>query len=130
MSDYLDNNCFTAEAWSRALSAVRDAFEIIEIRKEQEQCMKATACGQDLLAILPHGFSKTLCFMGIPILLSSLFNSGEDGKTPVLPIVIAVSPLTQLILNHVKDYLPFRAVCPYIRWKRQSTSAFGLGVYF
>ena len=76
------------------------------------------------MALLPTGYGKTLSFTGLVILYDYLFN-GEPGSASRLkkndpsffrPVAFVISPLTQLILNHVRDFnLVVRTKCPDLR---------------
>ena len=72
-------------------------FNII-LKPKQVLCLEAVYHGQDLLAVLPTGYGKSL----ILHLLSSLI--AEKNRTDVLekPVIIVISPLNLLINDQLQ----------------------------
>ena len=76
--------------------ALKDRFRLTEFRPHQLEIINATLAGHDVLAILPTGAGKSLCYQ-LPALIGS-------GKTSGITVVI--SPLRSLMadqVQHLKD---------------------------
>ena len=54
--------------------------------------------GEDVLAVLPTGYGKSLCFLSLPDALDALYNK-EHGHC----LVIVISPLKALMENQVRN---------------------------
>ena len=67
---------------------LRDVFGFKEFRPGQRQIIDAVACGENVLAIMPTGGGKSLCFQ-LPALLN-------DGLT------VVISPLIALMRDQVR----------------------------
>ncbi|XP_035658335.1 probable ATP-dependent DNA helicase RecS [Branchiostoma floridae] len=95
-----------ARSIDEAISSVLTEVEgISELKREQRDALKAFVGGEDVLALLPTGFGKSLIYQLVPGVCkklaetegSSLFH-GVDK-----PIVIVVSPLVALMEDQVKE---------------------------
>jgi ATP-dependent DNA helicase RecQ len=82
-----DSIITTAAATARLRAALRDRFGLEEFRPGQEEAAAAVLAGRDLVAVMPTGAGKSLCFQ-LPALLL-------DGVT------IVVSPLIALMKDQV-----------------------------
>lgn len=87
-----------------AISSVLTEVEgISELKREQRDALQAFVGGEDVLALLPTGFGKSLIYQLVPrvckklALGSSMFHGVEK------PIVIVVSPLVALMEDQVKE---------------------------
>ncbi|XP_019624894.1 PREDICTED: ATP-dependent DNA helicase Q-like SIM isoform X1 [Branchiostoma belcheri] len=98
----------SASAIDRAITSVLASLDgISELKCEQEKALKAFLSGEDVLALLPTGFGKSLIYQLVPLVCkaylqtegerSSLFPGVEN------PIVIVVSPLVALMEDQVKE---------------------------
>ncbi len=82
-----DSIITTAAATARLRAALGDRFGLEEFRPGQEEAAAAVLAGRDLVAVMPTGAGKSLCFQ-LPALLL-------DGAT------IVVSPLIALMKDQV-----------------------------
>ena len=103
---------FSGADWDAALEFIARVFGHETLRPEQKIALEALFTGKNLLALLPTGFGKTLSFTSLVLLYDYLFN-GAPGSASRLqptdarffrPILFVISPLTQLILNHVNSF--------------------------
>ena len=97
MAEKISNNNLSSpadeeydEAIYRALSAC--GLESITLKPEQEECLRYLHQGEDLVAILPTGFGKSLIFQLLPFLLPT-----KETKN----IVLVIAPLTSIIEDQV-----------------------------
>ena len=115
---------FSRDEWDAALSFLCRVFGYDSLRPEQARALDTLFVGTDLLALLPTGYGKTVSFTGLVILYDYLFNGPpgtesrlqQNHKDFFRPVLFVISPLTQLILNHVRDFN--RAVadlCPWLK---------------
>lgn len=103
---------FTRSHFDAACSFLCHVWGIDDLKTQQKQTLEALFRGQDTIALLPTGFGKTLSFQGLVLLFDYLFNGAPDAKdrkhpsnpTFIRPVLIVVSPLTQLILRQVADF--------------------------
>ena len=84
---------FTSEeAWVQVMlsskTLLREVFGFKEFRPGQREIIDAVACGENVLAIMPTGGGKSLCFQ-LPALLN-------DGLT------VVISPLIALMRDQVR----------------------------
>lgn len=73
---------------SQATALLRDVFGFDAFRPGQEEIVEAVAGGQDVLAIMPTGGGKSLCFQ-----LPALMRSG---------VTVVISPLIALMRDQVR----------------------------
>ena len=71
-----------------AKTLLRDVFGFKKFRPGQREIIDAVACGENVLAIMPTGGGKSLCFQ-LPALLN-------DGLT------VVISPLIALMRDQVR----------------------------
>ena len=71
------------------------------------------AASNDVLAVLPTGFGKSLLFQLIPGLCVELYNLGYSCY-PRSPIVIVICPLNALIECHMKELKHRGILCTYL----------------
>ena len=57
--------------------------------------------GEDVLAVLPMGIGKSLCYFTLPLLIEVL----REDSFALPTIIIVVTPLTALMKDQVKRYL-------------------------
>ena len=62
-----------------------------ELKELQMQVIVAFVMGQDVFAILPTGYGKSLCYAYLPILLDDLY------RDSVRKSIVVVTPLTAIM---------------------------------
>ena len=78
-------------------------FEVVEnVSEEQRSGITNFIRRNDVLAVLPTGFGKSLLFQFIPGLCVELHNLGYSCYSKS-PIVIVICPLNALIECHMKE---------------------------
>ena len=77
------------ELKEKALNILHEYFTYTEFTKEQEQCIVDTMSGKDVVAILPTGAGKSLCFQ-----IPALYFKG---------ITIVITPLVSLMHDQVEQ---------------------------
>ncbi len=82
-----------ASLMAKARSALSTVFGFSEFRPGQEEILRATLAGEDVLAVMPTGSGKSLCFQ-LPAIL-------RGGLT------LVVSPLIALMRNQVAQLREF-----------------------
>lgn len=82
------------------IEAAEKLFGITNLHPKQLDVMRAIAEGRDILAVLPTGFGKSLCFQ-LPALLA-----------PQARATVVVSPLVALIKDQVNDLRGRRGIRP------------------
>ncbi|ART68315.1 ATP-dependent DNA helicase [Mycobacterium dioxanotrophicus] len=82
------------------IEAAEKLFGITDLHPKQLEVMRAIAEGKDVLAVLPTGFGKSLCFQ-LPALLA-----------PHERATVVVSPLIALIKDQVNDLRGRRGIRP------------------
>lgn len=80
--------------------AAEKLFGISELQPKQLEVMKGIVEGRDVLAVLPTGFGKSLCFQ-LPALLA-----------PQARATVVVSPLVALIKDQINDLRGRRGIRP------------------
>ena len=75
---------------------LKDVFGFDAFRLGQEEIVRAVAEGQNVLAIMPTGGGKSLCFQ-LPALM-------RDGVTVVISPLIALF-LIELVFPHTQFYI-------------------------
>lgn len=68
------------------------------VKAEQMQVMSKFVEGNDVFAILPTGFGKSLCYLCLPIVFDMLQDHPSQKD---LSIIVIVTPLTALIKDQV-----------------------------
>ncbi|XP_078607893.1 ATP-dependent DNA helicase RecQ-like [Branchiostoma floridae x Branchiostoma japonicum] len=87
----------------QAISAVLEELDgISELKREQNEALKAFLTGKDILALLPTGFGKSLIYQLVPLVYKKLADSSLFSGV-ASPIVIVVSPLVALMEDQVKE---------------------------
>lgn len=85
---------------AKFIEAAEKLFGITNLHPKQLEVMRAIAEGRDVLAVLPTGFGKSLCFQ-LPALLA-----------PQARATVVVSPLIALIKDQVNDLRGRRGIRP------------------
>ncbi|MCV7002214.1 RecQ family ATP-dependent DNA helicase [Mycolicibacterium alvei] len=85
---------------AKFIEAAEKLFGITNLHPKQLEVMLAIAQGKDILAVLPTGFGKSLCFQ-LPALLA-----------PQARATVVVSPLIALIKDQVNDLRGRRGIRP------------------
>ena len=75
---------------------ITDIESITAIKQEQEFALVEFLSGEDVLAVLPTGFGKSLIYQLAPLVTKKLFPS-------INPIFIVVSPLIALMKDQKKE---------------------------
>jgi len=70
------------EEWNRLADLVERTFGIGEIRPLQEQAIRATLAGRDLLLVLPTGGGKSLCYQAPALMESRLTSALAEPVAP------------------------------------------------
>ncbi|KAK7912488.1 hypothetical protein WMY93_012699 [Mugilogobius chulae] len=78
-----------------ALSAVLNEVDMI-LKKPQETALKAFLLGNDVSAVLPTGFGKSLIYQLAPLVAKKMDTNSN-------PVVVVVSPLVALMEQQVKE---------------------------
>ena len=82
---------FSEDEFSTALAEALRYFEYDSLKVEQTECIRRVIClREDVLAVLPTGFGKSLIYQIIPKMLKCLKNESDDTQKF---IVCVVSPL-------------------------------------
>ena len=103
---------FPRRDFDAACAHVCRVFKLDVLKPQQIQTLAALFDGRDVLALLPTGFGKTIAFTALVVVYDFLLNgdpssqarTATENDTFCRPILIIVSPLTQLILRQVKDF--------------------------
>ena len=103
---------FPRRDFDAACAHVCRVFKLNVLKPQQIQTLAALFDGRDVLALLPTGFGKTIAFTALVVVYDFLLNgdpssqarTATENDTFCRPILIIVSPLTQLILRQVKDF--------------------------
>ena len=66
-----------------------------EMKPKQLEVITAVLNGQDVFAVLPTGFGKSLCFAALPFMFDQLRPLDEPS------IVLVLSPLTTIMKDQV-----------------------------
>ncbi|WP_158169779.1 RecQ family ATP-dependent DNA helicase [Mycolicibacterium smegmatis] len=82
------------------IEAAEKLFGVTSLHPKQLEVMRAIAEGKDILAVLPTGFGKSICFQ-LPALLA-----------PESRATVVVSPLVALIKDQVNDLRGRRGIRP------------------
>jgi ATP-dependent DNA helicase RecQ len=85
---------------AKFVEAAEKLFGITGLHEKQLEVMRAIAEGRDIMAVLPTGFGKSLCFQ-LPALLA-----------PQARATVVVSPLVALIKDQVNDLRGRRGIRP------------------
>ena len=82
---------FSGDEFSTALAEALRYFKYDSLKVEQTECIRRVIClREDVLAVLPTGFGKSLIYQIIPKMLECLKNESDDTQKF---IVCVVSPL-------------------------------------
>jgi ATP-dependent DNA helicase RecQ len=66
-------------------------------KKEQLDCLKAIYHGEDVMAVLPTGFGKSIIFQTTPFLLAA------RDRVAKCPIVIVITPLNAIMMDQCRQ---------------------------
>ena len=70
---------YTEDEFSSALAEALPNFKCDSLKAEQKECLRRLIClREDVLAILPTGFGKSLIFQMIPKVLECLQNAEDE----------------------------------------------------
>jgi len=84
------------EVASKALSFLDSNRKMIVSKAEQEKALYSLLEGNDVLAVLPTGFGKTMIF--------TMFSVAARKQTLQAPVsVLVISPLNSIITNQIND---------------------------
>ena len=90
------------EEFEKCLEHVLSGLEVqglkIEIKMEQKKAIRHLYQGQDLLAVLPTGYGKSLIFQLLVMMKIRLASSPNDR-----PSIIVVCPLTSIIADQIAE---------------------------
>uniref|UniRef100_A0A1X7UG53 DNA 3'-5' helicase n=1 Tax=Amphimedon queenslandica TaxID=400682 RepID=A0A1X7UG53_AMPQE len=79
------------------------------LKAEQMQVISKFVEGNDVFAMLPTGFGKSLCYLCLPIVFDML---QDNFRQEDLSIIVIVTPLTALIkdqaLTHIGPIILYR----------------------
>ena len=75
-----------------------ECFPVIYFKPKQIQCLENLLNGNDVIAVLPTGYGKSLIFQLLPCFFSSTSSDGICNHG----IVIVVSPLNSIIEDHLQ----------------------------
>ena len=81
---------FSEVKFSTALDEALRYFKYDSLKVEQIECLRVICLREDVLAVLPTGFGKSLVYQIIPKVLECLKNESDDTQKF---IVCVVSPL-------------------------------------
>ena len=84
------------EVVSKALSFLDSKGKTIVLKAEQEKALYSLLEGNDVLAVLPTGFGKTMIF--------TMFSVAARERTLQAPVsVLVISPLNSIITDQIAD---------------------------
>ena len=69
------------------------------IKEEQRKVLCSFVGGEEVFAVLPTGYSKSLCYECLPIIFDSLRTDGLES------VIIVISPLVAIIKDQVRKHL-------------------------
>ena len=78
----------------RVFKIVADNLGYSLIKDEQLSVVKSFVSGNDVFAVLPTGYGKTLCFASLPGVFDMLLHRSDS-------VVVVVSPLTAIMKDQV-----------------------------
>ncbi len=97
-NDVTRKHQLSSMAWHAELASVAEAaakkLGYLTLKVKQEDVIISFLKGRDVLAILPTGYGKSLCYSCLPHAFDLL--SGQLGS-----LIVVVSPLTALIRDQV-----------------------------
>ena len=67
-----------------------------ELKREQRIVINSFVSGNDVFAVLPTGFGKTLCYACLPSIFDSLLEAERSA------IVVVISPLVSIMKEQVR----------------------------
>ena len=76
--------------------AVASSLGYRDLKKEQSSVINSFVSGNDVFAVLPTGFGKTLCYACLPSIFDQLLSVGNS-------VVIVVSPLMSIMKSQVRN---------------------------
>ena len=96
------------EKYRKAIASSVSALGYNKLKKEQEDVVLNFIVGNDVFAVLPTGFGKSLCYTCLPGVFDILL------ENPGYSIVVVVSPLTAIMKDQVWQKEKFH-VCSYYK---------------
>ena len=82
------------DAIRQACKAVGTSLGYQTLKDEQLEVMVRFIRGEDVFAVLPTGFGKSLCYACLPGVFDALYSSSGS-------VVVVISPLTAIIKDQV-----------------------------
>ena len=82
------------------INCIRGAAEELgycDMKPEQLQLVRKFVEGNDVFAVLPTGFGKSLCYACLPLVFDSISNSKRGHS-----IIVVVTPLLAIIKDQVR----------------------------
>ena len=91
-----------------ALKVVARSHGFTSLKDKQKEAVTSFASGKDVFVALPTGYSKSLCYQGLPCLFDTLLKHEVPSC-----IVVVVTPLVAIMKDQVPDLTErhIRAVC-------------------
>ena len=71
--------------------------------EDQKAVITKFVSGHDVFAVLPTGSGKSMCFVTLPLVFENL---KEPTDQLDCPIVVVITPLTSLMKDQVRTYIP------------------------
>ena len=81
------------------IETVARSLGYTQLKREQQMVINSFVSGNDVFAVLPTGFGKTLCYACLPSIVDSLL------KTERSAIVVVISPLISIMKDQVRKYM-------------------------
>lgn len=69
-----------------------------QLKKEQYEVISSFICGNDVMAVLPTGFGKSLCYACLPFIFDNLLPGNHH-------IIIILTPLTAIMKDQVSSII-------------------------
>ena len=77
--------------------SVARSLGYISLKPEQKAVIKDFVTGNDVFAVLPTGYGKSLCYVCLPGVFDKIFDSTTS-------IIAVVTPLTSIMKDQVNVY--------------------------
>ena len=69
------------------------------LKEEQRKVLCSFVGGEEVFAVLPTGYSKSLCYQCLPFIFDSLRTNGLES------VILIISPLVAIIKDQVRQHL-------------------------
>ena len=73
------------------------------LKSEQKEVISRFVNGEDVFAVMPTGYGKSLCYQCLPLIFDKLRTDG------LLSIIVVITPLTAIIRDQV--HVKLECVC-------------------